>query len=53
LKPEWWGSPLAQEEKYQATREYNNNNNNSIQFNSIQLILYFNELTQQLQETIT
>jgi hypothetical protein len=33
LKPEWWGSPLAQEEKYQGrknlvTRDNNNNNNN-------------------------
>jgi hypothetical protein len=32
LKPEWWGSPLAQEEKYQGrkvTRDNNNNNNNT------------------------
>jgi hypothetical protein len=34
LKPEWWGSPLAQEEKYQGrkkpvTRDNNNNNNNN------------------------
>jgi hypothetical protein len=24
LKPEWWGSPLAQEEKYQGKKENNN-----------------------------
>jgi hypothetical protein len=34
LKPEWWGSPLAQEEKYQGRKKtcdkkYNNNNNNN------------------------
>jgi hypothetical protein len=33
LKPEWWGSPLVQEEKYQKKtcekRIRNNNNNNS------------------------
>jgi hypothetical protein len=39
LKPEWWGSPLAQEEKYQGrrkpmTRDGDNNNNNKI--------IYFN-----------
>jgi hypothetical protein len=32
LKPEWWGSPLVQEEKYQEKplkkRRNNNNNNN-------------------------
>jgi hypothetical protein len=34
LKPEWWGSPLAQEEKYQGRKKtcgkknkINNNNN--------------------------
>jgi hypothetical protein len=34
LKPEWWGSPLAQEEKYQGKENpwwvHNNNNNNII-----------------------
>jgi hypothetical protein len=36
LKPEWWGSPLAQEEKYQGERkpvtrnDDDNNNNNNI-----------------------
>jgi hypothetical protein len=34
LKPEWWGSPLAQEEKYQGRKKtcdkkYDNNNNNN------------------------
>jgi hypothetical protein len=33
LKPEWWGSSLAQEEKYQGEenviRVHNNNNNNN------------------------
>jgi hypothetical protein len=34
LKPEWWGSPQAQEEKYQrrkkpVTRDNNNNNTNN------------------------
>jgi hypothetical protein len=32
LKPEWWGSPLAQEEKYQGrkkTCDKNNNNTNN------------------------
>jgi hypothetical protein len=32
LKPEWWGSPLAQGEKYQGrkkTCDKNNNNNNN------------------------
>jgi hypothetical protein len=34
LKPEWWGSPLAQEQKYQGRkktcdkRKQNNKNNN-------------------------
>jgi hypothetical protein len=34
LKPEWWGSPLAQEQKYQGEerkpeiRDDDNNNNN-------------------------
>jgi hypothetical protein len=27
LKPEWWGSTLVQEEKYQGIFVYNNNNN--------------------------
>jgi hypothetical protein len=39
LKPEWWGSPLAQEEKYQGRKpvtrnddddDDNNNNNNKL-----------------------
>jgi hypothetical protein len=38
LKPEWWGSPLAQEEKYQGKtsviREHNNNNNNNNKCNN-------------------
>jgi hypothetical protein len=34
LKPEWWGSPLAQGEKYQGRKKtcdkkHNNNNNNN------------------------
>jgi hypothetical protein len=38
LKPEWWGSPLAQEQKYQGRKkpvtrndddDDNNNNNNN------------------------
>jgi hypothetical protein len=31
LKPEWWGSPLAQEEKYQGRKKpVTRNDNNSI-----------------------
>jgi hypothetical protein len=33
LKPEWWGAPLVQEEKYQGKGtcdKYNNNNNNKL-----------------------
>jgi hypothetical protein len=36
LKPEWWGSPLVQEEKYQGRKKTcdkitkNNNSNNNI-----------------------
>jgi hypothetical protein len=35
LKPEWWGSPLAEEEKYQGRKktvtryDYDDNNNNN------------------------
>jgi truncated hemoglobin YjbI len=42
LKPEWWGSPLVQEEKYQEKpvkkRRYNNNKNSikSIQISSLE-----------------
>jgi hypothetical protein len=37
-KPEWWGSPLAQEEKYQeerkpVTRNYNNKYNRQVLVN--------------------
>jgi hypothetical protein len=28
LKPEWWGSPLSQEEKYQGNDLWQENNNN-------------------------
>jgi hypothetical protein len=42
LKPEWWGSPLAQEQKYQGRKkpvtrnddDDNNNNNNNNNNNS-------------------
>jgi hypothetical protein len=43
LKPEWWGAPLVQEEKYQGERtpvirdddddDDDNNNNNNINSN--------------------
>jgi hypothetical protein len=43
LKPEWWGSPLAQGEKYQGRKrtcdknddDDDNNNNKAMQFNMI------------------
>jgi hypothetical protein len=45
LKPEWWGSPLAQEEKYQerkkpVTRNDNDHDNNNNNNNNINQWLY-------------
>jgi hypothetical protein len=43
LKPEWWSSPLAQEEKYQGRkktcdkREQNNNNNSKNKYKDREL----------------
>jgi hypothetical protein len=39
LKPEWWDSPLAQEQKYQGrkkpvTRNDDDNNNNNIEYSN-------------------
>jgi hypothetical protein len=49
LKPEWWGSPLAQGEKYQGREktcdkkddddDNNNNNNNNNNINTIRKVL--------------
>jgi hypothetical protein len=45
LKPEWWGSPLVQEEMYQEkpVRRGNNNNNNNNN-NNIRLKIYIDGL---------
>jgi hypothetical protein len=53
----WWSSPLAQGEKSQGgkavTRDDDHDDDNNNNNNNNNSILYFNVLTQQLQEPIT